>query len=181
MITFKQYISESALAALRLATKAHRGQKRRSGEDYIKHPKEVARFVKQFKKSHNLSALIQAAYLHDTIEDTHTTHEDLVKQFGGLVAGLVKELTSDPKAIEAMGKGEYIAQKMVQMSSWALIIKLADRLANVSDIDSQTPEFQKRYAKQTRLALNRLKKDRKLTQTHGKLIDAIDNKIKEYY
>jgi len=173
-------LNENALGALRWATKAHSGQKRRSGEPYINHPKEVARFVKQFKKSHNLDALISAAYLHDTIEDTDTTHQDLVRQFGGLIADMVKELTSDKKAIEAMGKGEYIAQKMTKMSSWALVVKLADRLANVQDIDSQSPEFQKKYANQTKVALDRLRKDRVLTKAHGDLIDAIEKKIKEY-
>lgn len=185
MKSFKQYIehttlNENALKALRWATKAHASQKRRSGEPYIVHPKEVARFVKQFKSSHNLNALISAAYLHDTIEDTDTTYEDLVKQFGGLIADMVKELTSDKKALEKLGKGEYIAQKMAKMSSWALVVKLADRLANVQDIDKQTPEQQKKYANQTKLALDRLKRDRVLTKAHGDLIKAIEAKIGEY-
>ena len=173
-------IDESALSALRVATAAHKGQKRKSGGDYISHPKEVARIVKQYKKSHNLDALIQAAYLHDTIEDTDTTYKDLVKQFGGLVAGMVKDLTSDKEAIEAMGKGEYMANKMAKMTSWSLVIKLADRLANVGDIDDRPAEFQKKYANQTKLALDKLKKDRYLSKTHKKIMAAIDDKIKEY-
>ena len=67
MKSFKTYIAEdtlneSALKALRVATKAHKGQFRKSGGKYIEHPKEVARFVQKFKKSNNLSALVQAAY-----------------------------------------------------------------------------------------------------------------------
>ena len=93
----------------------------------------MARFVKQFKKSNNLSAMIQAAYLHDTLEDTDTTYKDLVKQFGALVADMVQQLTTDKEASDAIGKGEYIAGKMAKMSSWALVVKLADRLANVQD------------------------------------------------
>ena len=173
-------LNENALKALRFATAAHKGQTRKSGDPYISHPKEVARFVKQFKKSNNLSALIQAAYLHDTIEDTDTTHEDLVKQFGGLVADMVKELTSDKEAIQALGKGEYIAGKMAKMSSWALVVKLADRLANVQDIDSRPSEFQRRYAAQTKQAIDRLRSDRYLSATHNKIISAIEDKIKEY-
>ena len=165
---------------MRVATAAHKGQKRKSGGDYISHPKEVARIVKQYKKSHNLDALIQAAYLHDTIEDTDTTYKDLVKQFGGLVAGMVKDLTSDKDAIEAMGKGEYMANKMAKMSSWSLVIKLADRLANVGDIDDRPAEFQKKYANQTKLAIDTLKRDRYLSKTHKKIISAIEDKIKEY-
>lgn len=185
MKNFKKYLSEStlnenALQALRVATKAHKGQTRKSGGDYIDHPKEVARFVKQFKTSNNLNALISAAFLHDTIEDTDTTHADLVKQFGALIAGMVQELTTDKEASDAIGKGEYIANKMAKMSSWALVVKLADRLANVQDIDTRPEDFQKRYAKDTTLAIKRLRSDRYLSKTHNKIINAIEDKIKEY-
>ena len=96
MKSFNQYIAEdtmneSALKALRVATAAHSGQSRKSGGQYIEHPKEVARFVAKFKKSNNLTAMIQAAYLHDTLEDTDTTYSDLVKQFGALVADMVQQ------------------------------------------------------------------------------------------
>jgi len=183
--SFKKYIAEdtlneNALKALRVATKAHSGQTRKSGGKYIEHPKEVARFVKQFKKSNNLSAMIQAAYLHDTLEDTDTTYEDLVKQFGGLVADMVQQLTTDKAASDAIGKGEYIAGKMAKMSSWALVVKLADRLANVQDIDTRPADFQKKYAAQTALAIKRLRSDRYLSKTHNKIISAIEKKIKEY-
>jgi len=187
MESFKQYISEetetlneSALKALRVATKAHSGQTRKSGGKYIEHPKEVARFVQKFKKSNNLSALVQAAYLHDTIEDTDTTYDDLVKQFGALVADMVQELTTNKAASDAIGKGEYIANKMAKMSSWSLVIKLADRLANVQDIDTRPADFQKKYAAQTALAIKRLRSDRYLSKTHNKIISAIEKKIKEY-
>jgi (p)ppGpp synthase/HD superfamily hydrolase len=173
-------LNESALKALRVATKAHKGQFRKSGGEYIDHPKEVARFVQKFKKSNNLSALIQAAYLHDTIEDTDTTYADLVKQFGALVADMVQELTTDKAASDAIGKGEYIAGKMAKMSSWSLVVKLADRLANVQDIDTRPADFQKKYAAQTRLALKRLRSDRYLSKTHNKIMTAIEKKIKEY-
>ena len=78
-------LNENALQALRFATRAHAGQTRKSGGAYIKHPMEVARFVKQFKQSNNLDSLIKAAWMHDTLEDTDTTYDDLVKEFGGLV------------------------------------------------------------------------------------------------
>jgi|TARA_B100001093_G_scaffold418175_1_gene409329 GTP diphosphokinase / guanosine-3',5'-bis(diphosphate) 3'-diphosphatase len=184
MQTFKSHmISESALNALRTATKAHKGQFRKSGGEYIAHPKEVAKIVAKFKpKSSNLSALVQAAYLHDTVEDTDLTHSDLVKQFGGLVANLVDQLTTKKDDLEAAGgKGEYIKDKMVNMTSWALVIKLADRLANVSDIRQQKPAWQKKYAGDTKLALDAVKKDRKdLSPTHKKIIKNIENIIQPY-
>ena len=127
-----------------------------------------------------MDALISAAYLHDTLEDTDTTYDDLVKQFGGLIAGMVKDLTTDKEALEKVGKGEYIADKMAKMSSWSLVIKLADRLANVQDIDTRPAGFQKRYAKDTMTAIKRLRSDRYLSDTHNKIIAAIEDKIKEY-
>ena len=186
MNRFKEYFSnldslnENALKALRVATSAHKGQFRKSGGEYIDHPKEVARFVQKFKKSNNLTAMIQAAYLHDTLEDTDTTYADLVKQFGALVADMVQQLTTDKAASDAIGKGEYIAGKMAKMSSWALVVKLADRLANVQDIDTRPADFQKKYSADTRLALARLRKDRYLSKTHNKIMSAIEKKIKEY-
>ena len=67
----------------------------------------VAAIVKKYKQSHNIDHLIAAAYLHDTIEDTDTTHQALHDLFGGLVASLVLELTSDLDQIKRMGKKHY--------------------------------------------------------------------------
>lgn len=184
MKSFKSHmLNESALSALRVATKAHEGQFRKSGGRYIAHPKEVAKIVAKFKpKSSNLSALVQAAYLHDTLEDTDLSHDDLVKQFGGLVANLVDQLTTKKDDLEAAGgKGEYIKGKMVNMTSWALVIKLADRLANVSDIAKQPASWQKKYAGDTKIALDAVKADRKdLSSTHKKIIKNIETIIKPY-
>lgn len=173
-------LNENASKALAYATKAHKGQFRSDGSEYIKHPERVADYVKSFKKSHNLDALISAAFLHDTIEDTDTTHEDLEKMFGGLVAGLVKELTSDKDAIEKIGKKEYLSRKMETMSSYALVVKLADRLDNVQDIaTAKTPEWRQKYKKETMGILVRLEKNRKLSGTHKKIIKAIKDKLDE--
>ena len=136
--------------------------------------------VKKFKKSHNIDALIKAAYLHDTIEDTDTTHKDLEMMFGGLVASLVKQLTSDKDEIEKIGKKEYLSKKMETMTSWALVVKLADRLDNVQDIaTAKTPEWRRKYKKETLGILDRLEKNRKLTRSHKKIIGAIKSKLNE--
>jgi len=178
--TFVDDLREDSAAALNYAVKAHKGQFRSDGSEYIRHPERVASFVKKFKKSHNLDALISAAYLHDTIEDTDTTHEDLEKMFGALIASLVKELTSDKDQIAKVGKDEYLANKMAKMSSWALAIKLADRLDNVRDITTaKTPEWRKKYKAETEMILSRLEKDRELTGSHKKIIKAIRNKLSE--
>lgn len=178
--SYRSYIREDSAAALKYAIKAHQGQFRSDGSPYVKHPERVAEFVKKFKKSKNLDALISAAFLHDTIEDTHTTHEDLEKMFGGLVASLVKELTSDKNKISEIGKTEYLSQKLAKMSSWALVIKLADRLDNVQDIaTAKTPEWRRKYRAETEAVLKRLEADRELSQTHKKIIRAIRKKLEE--
>lgn len=183
MLSLKNYVTqlrENSAAALKYAVKAHEGQFRSDGTPYVKHPERVAAFVQKFKKSHNLDALISAAYLHDTIEDTDTTHEDLQKMFGGLIASLVKELTSDAEKVKSMGKDEYLADKMTKMSSWALVIKLADRLDNVKDIaTAKTPEWRRKYRAETEKILSRLEKDRELSNTHKELIKAIRDKLSE--
>ena len=166
--------------ALQFATKAHAGQTRAGGEPYVNHPMRVADSIKQYKQSHNLDALINAALLHDTVEDTDTTHEALHDLFGGLVASLVKELTSDPEQIKKMGKAQYLAHKMAAMSSYALVIKLADRLDNVKDITTaRTPEWRQKYKKETEHILNYIEKTRALSGTHKIFIDLIRNKISE--
>lgn len=180
MLSFRTYIQEDAAAALHYAVKAHSGQFRSDGSPYVKHPERVANFVRKFKKSKNLDALISAAFLHDTIEDTDTTHKDLEKMFGGLVASLVKELTSDKEKIKKVGKTDYLAQKMAKMSSWALVIKLADRLDNVQDIaTAKTPEWRSKYKAETEAVLSRLESSRELSGTHKKIIKAIRDKLAE--
>lgn len=183
MRTFKDhitYLQEDSASALAYAVKAHKDQTRSDGSPYVKHPERVASFVQKFKKSHNLDALISAAYLHDTIEDTDTTHEDLEKMFGGLIASMVKELTSDKDKITKVGKDNYLADKMAKMSSWSLVIKLADRLDNVQDIaTAKTPAWRQKYKAETEKILSRLEKDRDLSVSHKKIIKAIRDKLAE--
>lgn len=171
--------------AIRFAANAHRKQSRANGKPYITHPVEVGKIVKQFKTSHNIDALISAAYLHDTIEDTDATYEDLVKMFGGLIAGMVKELTSDESGDEykQKGKTQYLKDKMTNMSDWALVVKLADRLHNVSDLGSKGgkgDEWGRKYKRQTETILADLEKSRTLTSTQKKLVKAIRKKMDEF-
>jgi len=173
-------LEEGAEEALQYATQAHAGQTRSGGDPYITHPMRVADHIRQYKQSHNLDALISAAYLHDTIEDTDTTQEALHDLFGGLVASLVKELTSDPEQIKKMGKAAYLSHKMAAMSSYALVIKLADRLDNVKDITTaRTPEWRAKYAAETNQILDYIEKTRALSGTHNKLISLIRAKLAE--
>lgn len=193
MKSFKDYVTEQlaeakgasltqSQKAIRFAANAHRKQTRTDGKSYITHPVEVAKIVKQFKKSHNLEALISAAYLHDTVEDTDTELEDITKMFGGLVASMVKELTSDEQSADfKASKADYLSAKMSSMTSWALVVKLADRLHNVSDLNTaKTKKWASNYKKQTTQIMDELEKNRTLTGTHRKMIKAIRVKLEEF-
>lgn len=165
--------------AKKFAEEKHAGQTRKfSKTPYIKHPEKVAKIIKENKRSHKINDLIAAAILHDTLEDTQTTEKELKKLFGKLITSLVKELTTNEKEKEKLGKKEYLAKKMIHMSSWGLVIKLADRLDNVSDLNKSTKKFKEKYIKETTYILDNLEEKRKLSETHKKLIKKIRNKLK---
>lgn len=159
--------------ALEYALVKHKGQYRKfSNIPYLWHPISVAKNVEQNKTSKNLELLLTAAILHDTVEDCEeVTIEEIAKIFGYKVAALVDELTSDKDQIEIMGKTEYLKQKMEKMSSYALVLKLSDRLDNIIDIAQRPKEFQEKYTKETIEIIKHLESCwRKLSETHKKLI-----------
>jgi len=126
--------SDMILDALQFATEKHDGQFRRGTNlPYITHPVAVSHIVIKTKQSRHLPELATAAILHDVLEDTETSFADLAVRFTPLVASLVHELTSDDREIARVGKLEYMKAKMKGMSSYGLVIKLADRLHNISD------------------------------------------------
>lgn len=153
--------------------KAHRGQKRKDGSDYFDHPCRVADLVRFYKgDSHEVEALTAAAYLHDTLEDTDINYYDLVKAFGYQIASLVMELTSSPEMKEGIGdKARYLSFKMKHMTHWALVIKLCDRLDNLSDTVGCTPKWIARYVLETAHILGYLVNNRELTPTHRLIMD----------
>lgn len=163
--------------ALQFAKEKHKHQVRKfSQEPYIKHPLNVAKIILEHKESHKIEELISAAILHDTLEDTDTTIIELKQLFGELVTSLVIQLTSSKKEINKTGKKEYLAEKMSnkeKMSNWALVIKLADRLDNLSDISSTPENFKTKYPEETLFIINQIEKTRQLSNTHKKIIKKI--------
>jgi len=159
--------------AIKFAEEAHAGQIRKESQlDYVTHPISVSYIAANFKKSKNLSHIIVAAILHDTIEDTSATFEEIVKEFGMFVASLVWELTDNPEQKKAVGKLEYQKTKWLGLSSYGLYLKLCDRLANVSD--NPKPE----YLIQTKTILDNLEKKRKLSKSQKKVVKEIRKYIK---
>lgn len=158
--------------ALLFATEKHKGQTRKfSGKPYVVHPIRVANSLKEFTSN---ETIIAAALLHDTLEDTKTTFEELKTEFGDKVAVLVRELTSLKDDIKRLGKAEMLSQKMMKMSNEALLVKLADRLDNVTDAGDA--KFKEKYRTETRIILQNLGK-RSLNSSHKRLISRIQGVI----
>ena len=154
----------------------HEGQVRKIAKvPYINHPMNVAKTLENLNEREDL---IKAAYLHDTIEDTETTFEEIKEKFGKRIADLVQELTSDKNKIKRIGKVEYLSKKINKMSNDALTIKLADRLDNVKDLSKDNLKFSEKYAKQTDEILKKIK--RELNDNQLNLIELIKEKIEPY-
>ena len=125
-------------AALFAAAK-HAGQKRKgaNAEPYINHLIEVAQLVSMAVPEQD-THLVMAALLHDTIEDTGVTAEELVERFGHDVAALVEEMTDDKSLPKAERKRLQI-EHAPKMSERAQIVKLADKISNLRSILSSPP------------------------------------------
>ena len=136
--------------AFEFAREAHSPQKRKSGEPYIIHPVNVARIVAE-ELELGVDPVI-AAFLHDVVEDTPYTIEDIKERFGEDVAFLVGVVTKEKK-------DKYVQSKQVdnfrqilasmQYDVRALLIKLADRLHNMRTLNSMRPDKQMKIAGET--------------------------------
>ena len=167
-------ISDKLKEAVKYAVKMHKGQKRKNGDPYIYHPLRVLKKVYKYKESNNIETLLISACLHDVIEDTKATYPEIVRIFGPQVASLVLEVTTDEDMKKEMGKEKYLSYKMKNMSSWALVIKLCDRLDNVEDLSNSTDKrFINRYIKETLDIINYLLKNANLSKTHMNIIERI--------
>ncbi|MGZ5173577.1 MAG: HD domain-containing protein, partial [Burkholderiales bacterium] len=126
------------LKALHFAADKHRDQRRKDIEasPYINHPIEVAELVARVGGVDD-PVTLQGAILHDTIEDTKTTPEELEAAFGPEVRRLVEEVTDDTSLPKAERKRLQIEQAP-HISDRARIVKLADKIANVRSV-TQTP------------------------------------------
>lgn len=132
------------------ALKAHEGQKRDSGEPYFIHVFETAKNLTRLRMD---AKTIAAGFLHDTVEDTSVTEEDLKKEFGEEIAFLVKGITklSNIKYRGHERHVESLRRFFIAMASdmRVVMIKLADRLHNIQTLQHKAPEKQKRIALET--------------------------------
>ena len=141
----KSYDLERIKAAFTMARQAHKGQMRSSGDPYISHPIEVAIILVGLGMD---SDTIIGGILHDVVEDTSITLEDIRKQFGGDVADLVDgvtKLANIPYSSRAEQQAENVRKMLLAMAKdvRVVIIKLADRLHNMRTLDYRAPEKQR--------------------------------------
>ena len=162
--------------AVAYAIEKHKGQFRKgSGLPYITHPIEVYSIVKKYKDSRELDSLCAAALLHDVIEDCNTTTKEIEKEFNPLVASLVDELTNNEEEIKKISKSKYMLRKVMNLTSWALVIKLADMMANMSD------QPRKKAVLRTKMILGELMEKRKMSKTQWRMCFEIERIINEIH
>lgn len=146
--------------AFLFAKKKHEGQKRRSGEPYINHPLRVSNFLAESK--HDLNTVI-AGLLHDTIEDTETSFEEIKEIFGDEIAKIVEGVTK-VSSIKIKSKSKIFSDKEIfinQVENYrkllvatvsdlrVIIVKLHDRLDNIMTLEYIPVDKRKFYARET--------------------------------
>jgi len=179
--------------AFKLANKAHMNMRRRSGEPYIIHPIEVAKIV---NSELGLGAKsIASALLHDVVEDTEYTLEDIEKHFGPKIASIIDGLTKISGNYDNRNtsqQAENFRKMLLTLSDdiRVILIKTADRLHNMRTLDSLPERKQMKVAGETiylyaplahRLGLFAIKtelEDLSLKYRHPKIFDEISRKLK---
>lgn len=161
---------EQLREACHFAAEAHAGIYRKSGEPYIFHPLAVARILANVRFDHET---LQAALLHDVIEDTHYNKEHISSRFGSEVADLVdgvSKLTQIQFNSKLEAQAENFRKMFLAMANdlRVIMIKLADRLHNMRTLGAMRPESRRRIARETleiyapiagRLGMNHLRQE----------------------
>ena len=138
-------------AAFQYADQAHSGQLRKDGSPYITHPLAVAEIVAELELD---TDSIIAALLHDCIEDTGATHEEIAKLFGNTVADLVEGVTKLTRVQYTSKEEEQMENLRKMLMAMAkdirvILIKICDRLHNMRTMEYQTPRKQREKALET--------------------------------
>ncbi|MGE4320331.1 MAG: bifunctional (p)ppGpp synthetase/guanosine-3',5'-bis(diphosphate) 3'-pyrophosphohydrolase [Acholeplasmataceae bacterium] len=181
---------EQIRKAYQIAKDKHTGQMRKTGDPYITHPIAVAKILTELTAG---PATIIAALLHDTVEDTDYTLEEVEKEFGSDVAAMVDGVTKIGKlSFNTVASQADNHQKMLLAMAKdirVVLIKIADRLHNIRTLQSMTPEKQYRIASETleiyaplahRLGIFRIKaelEDKSLRYTDPPMYYRVSNMI----
>lgn len=127
------------LKCLKFAASKHKNQRRKdkASSPYINHPIDVAQRIWNVGKYHDIN-VICAALLHDTVEDTEASFEELEENFGKTISELVKEVTDD-KSLPKLERKQLQIEHAGNISFEAKHIKLADKTSNIEDIRLSPP------------------------------------------
>lgn len=173
-------IYNKAKEAYDFAREKHEGQTWEDGSPYINHPIAVASLVEKYFVDHpRYNELKTAAYLHDTVEDTNTSIEEIRRKFGDYVAYLVKGLTNDDDLKHRIGKANYLCDKLVHMDEDILNLKLCDRLANVLDLPNAPLQFAEKFETETIIVMHYLLNNKSLSNIQKEIIKEISTQIND--
>lgn len=127
------------IEAAYFSARKHRDQKRKGNDasPYINHPLEVANLLANVGEIDDYDVLI-AAILHDTVEDTETTKEEITALFGETVGGYVLEVTDD-KSLPKAERKQLQIEHAPHLSTGAKLIKLCDKISNIRDVLENPP------------------------------------------
>ncbi len=144
--------SDLICRAFNFAHKLHEGQYRKSGEPYIAHPIAVAGLLRDLGGD---GAMIAAGFLHDVVEDTEVTPEEIEARFGVEVRNLVEAVTKLSKfnfSSKTERQAENFRRMFLAMAQdiRVIVVKLADRLHNMQTLEHLNPQQQQRIALETR-------------------------------
>ena len=126
------------LKATEFSALKHQNQKRKDGKTpYVIHPISVAVILSEVGGIDD-EEILSAALLHDTIEDTDTTADEIDKEFGSKIMSIVKELT-DSKELSYSERKQFQIDHAPNLSKEATLVKIADKISNVSDLIDEKP------------------------------------------
>lgn len=156
--------------ALEFATKKHEGQFRKDGKTpYVSHPKRVAELVRKYVrangKDYDLTSfgmgrsMVAAMYLHDTVEDCGVTIKEIREEFGPDIAILVDWMTNKTHGMKAprADRKRLDRERLAKAPKEAKIIKMLDRIDNLSDGGGMDMDFKRKYVKESLLLVEVLR------------------------
>jgi (p)ppGpp synthase/HD superfamily hydrolase len=156
----------------------HGDEKRKfTNRPYVLHLEETAQLLWEATDGQASDDEYIAALFHDLLENTPTTPEEIGKNYGGEVMGIVVEVTNNDAQIVILGKAVYLSKKINAMSNKAFSLKLCDRLSNVVGLqeDCIPDHFVNQYVKETQYILEHL--NREMDETQKYLVERIINML----
>lgn len=171
--------------AINYASYIHKNEMRKgTTEPYVFHPIRVSRLVEKYMEDdRDVENYIIAAILHDTVEAEYDKKDEVLgyieKRFGSKVKNIVENLTNEKVAVDILGKDKYLALKMKNLDDKDLILKLCDRLDNVSSLKDASYSFNDKYTRETIYIINELLLSRDLNSTQLEIMNKIMTELKE--